>query len=224
MNPPATRQTSEPTGFNASQVCQSLLETTLRNGAQQMLQWAIEAEVTNYLHQHRDQRDERGHRLVVGNRHLPAHVGSLLEGGDVEDGADCGLSEEDDAHEQIQEFVPVDAIGLGAFAASVDFDAGGVEGAVVDALFDEESMEPESVAAGFVAGVDGSVSRETEFLFDEFDFLQECLFVSGVNTASADLFAIAEAEEPFGLAQFECEKEDCVCLGCVCCFGVLFHT
>ncbi|MBG89376.1 MAG: hypothetical protein CMO80_21115, partial [Verrucomicrobiales bacterium] len=49
MNTPATRQTSESIDFNASQVGQSLLETTLRNGAQQMLQQAIEAEVGNYL-------------------------------------------------------------------------------------------------------------------------------------------------------------------------------
>jgi len=72
MNTPATAQTSEPTDFNASQVCRSLLETTLRNGAQQMLQQAIEAEVADYLHQHRDQLDEQGRRLVVGNGHLPA--------------------------------------------------------------------------------------------------------------------------------------------------------
>ena len=72
MNTPATRQTSEPIDFTASQVCQSLLETTLRTGAQQMLQQAIEAEVANYLRQHREQLDEQGHRLVVGNGHLPA--------------------------------------------------------------------------------------------------------------------------------------------------------
>ena len=65
MNTPATGQTSEPIDFNASQVCQSLLETTLRNGAQQMLQQAIEEEVSNYPRQHRDHLDEPGHRLVV---------------------------------------------------------------------------------------------------------------------------------------------------------------
>ena len=57
MNTPATRRTSEPIDFNASQACQNLLETTFRNRPQQMLQRAIEDEVTNYLHQHRDQRD-----------------------------------------------------------------------------------------------------------------------------------------------------------------------
>ena len=72
MNTPATTQTSEPIDFNASQVCQSLLEQTLRQGAQQMLQGAIEEEVTNYLHQHREQCDDKGHRLVVGNGRLPA--------------------------------------------------------------------------------------------------------------------------------------------------------
>ena len=71
MNTPTTTQTSEPIDFNASQVCQSLLEQTLRNGAQQMLQQAIQAEVANYLHQHRDQLDSNGHRLVVGNGRLP---------------------------------------------------------------------------------------------------------------------------------------------------------
>ena len=50
---------------------QDPLTSVLRNGAQQLLTQAIEAEVAAYIDAHRDQRDERGHRLVVRNGHKP---------------------------------------------------------------------------------------------------------------------------------------------------------
>lgn len=51
--------------------CQNALEELLRQGAQQMLQQAIENEVTEYLERHAGQRDEQGHRLIVRNGRLP---------------------------------------------------------------------------------------------------------------------------------------------------------
>jgi transposase-like protein len=56
----------------ASGVCRNLLEETLRNGAQRLLAEAIEAEVEQYVQTHGTERDERGHRVVVRNGHLPA--------------------------------------------------------------------------------------------------------------------------------------------------------
>jgi|GraSoiStandDraft_4_1057263.scaffolds.fasta_scaffold294369_1 putative transposase len=50
---------------------QNPLDELLRAGAQQMLQQAIENEVTEYLTRYRDERDSDGHRLVVGNGRLP---------------------------------------------------------------------------------------------------------------------------------------------------------
>jgi len=44
-----------------------VLTEILRTGARQMLIDMIEEEVTNYLARHADERDERGHRLVVRN-------------------------------------------------------------------------------------------------------------------------------------------------------------
>ena len=55
----------------ASLVCESLLEETLRAGAQRLLAQAIEAEVEDYVQRHAQERDGRGHRLVVRNGHLP---------------------------------------------------------------------------------------------------------------------------------------------------------
>jgi len=43
----------------------------VRDGAQQMLQIAIEAEVADYVERHQALVDEQGHRLVVRNGRLP---------------------------------------------------------------------------------------------------------------------------------------------------------
>lgn len=50
----------------------ALLDQVVRQGAQQMLQKAIEAEVHVFLQEHQDRRDDQGKRLVVGNGHKPA--------------------------------------------------------------------------------------------------------------------------------------------------------
>ncbi|HEV2731173.1 MAG TPA: IS256 family transposase [Terriglobales bacterium] len=52
-------------------ICQNMLEETLRQGAQRLLAKAIEQEVEDYLQEHAQERDERGHRLVVRNGSLP---------------------------------------------------------------------------------------------------------------------------------------------------------
>jgi len=55
----------------ASTVCQNALEATLRQGAQVLLQAAIDNEVSDYIQAHQHQRDDQGHRQVVRNGHLP---------------------------------------------------------------------------------------------------------------------------------------------------------
>lgn len=47
--------------------CRTSLDRILRDGAQSMLQKAIEWEVQEYLMENEDKRDKSGHRLVVGN-------------------------------------------------------------------------------------------------------------------------------------------------------------
>jgi putative transposase len=49
----------------------SALDMILRQGAQRMLQAAVESEVADYIEGCRDLRDENGRRLVVRNGHLP---------------------------------------------------------------------------------------------------------------------------------------------------------
>ncbi len=56
----------------------SPLDELVREGAQRMLQTAIEAEVHEFVSQHSDRRDEQGNRLVVRNGHLPGR--ELLTG------------------------------------------------------------------------------------------------------------------------------------------------
>jgi transposase-like protein len=56
----------------------SPLDELVRQGAQQMLQTAIEAEVDDFLAQHHQRRDARGNRLVVRNGKLPSR--DLLTG------------------------------------------------------------------------------------------------------------------------------------------------
>jgi putative transposase len=50
----------------------SPLDELVRQGAQQMLQSAIEMEVDDFLAQHADRRDGRSNRLVVRNGYLPS--------------------------------------------------------------------------------------------------------------------------------------------------------
>jgi len=60
--------TSEAIPFPAAGI-QDALTQVLRDGAQKLLAQVVEAEVTAYIERHADQRDERGHRLVVRNGH-----------------------------------------------------------------------------------------------------------------------------------------------------------
>src|SRR5690348_16530112 len=50
---------------------QDALTEVLRLGAQKLLAQAIEAEVADWIEQHRHCLDDRGHRQVVRNGHLP---------------------------------------------------------------------------------------------------------------------------------------------------------
>jgi len=49
-----------------------VLDQILRQGAQRLLQVAIDREVAEYIQMHSQELDEQGHRLVVRNGHLPA--------------------------------------------------------------------------------------------------------------------------------------------------------
>ena len=60
------------------QVPGTILEQIARQGAQQMLAQALEAEVAEYLARHADQRDQHGHRLAVRNGYMPER--SLVTG------------------------------------------------------------------------------------------------------------------------------------------------
>lgn len=53
---------------------QDVLTEILRQGAQQLLAQAVEQEVETYLGEHRDERDDQGHRLAVRNGYLPART------------------------------------------------------------------------------------------------------------------------------------------------------
>jgi putative transposase len=69
---------SEVVEFREAFEARSALDEIVREGARQMLQAAIEAEVDGFLVQHADRRDECGKRVVVRNGHLPSR--ELLTG------------------------------------------------------------------------------------------------------------------------------------------------
>jgi transposase-like protein len=72
LSGPASAVDAEVLEFRAQFGSSSPLDELVRHGAQQMLQSAIEMEVDDFLVQHAQRRDARGHRLVVRNGYQPA--------------------------------------------------------------------------------------------------------------------------------------------------------
>jgi len=68
----------ETLAFRSQFESRSPLDELIREGAQRMLQAAINAEVEEFIAQHDERRDEQGRRLVVRNGHLPSR--ELLTG------------------------------------------------------------------------------------------------------------------------------------------------
>jgi transposase-like protein len=71
-NPELDNLDLEVAGFQEQFNGRGLLDQVVRQGAQQMLQKAVEAEVQVFLQEHQDRRDDQGKRLVVGNGYKPA--------------------------------------------------------------------------------------------------------------------------------------------------------
>lgn len=69
---PAVELDSEVVAFRRQFEDGSTLDQIIREGAQRMLQAAINAEVDSFVERHSDRRDEHGRRLVVRNGSLPA--------------------------------------------------------------------------------------------------------------------------------------------------------
>ena len=69
---------SEVLAFREQFEDRSTLDAIIRQGAQQMLQAAIDAEVEAFIERHGDRRDAQGRRLVVRNGNLPSR--SILTG------------------------------------------------------------------------------------------------------------------------------------------------
>lgn len=78
LDGPATTLDAEVLEFRAEFGQSSPLDELVRQGAQQMLQSAIEREVEDFLAQYAERRDARGRRQVVRNGYLPAR--ELLTG------------------------------------------------------------------------------------------------------------------------------------------------
>src|SRR5262249_53853302 len=112
-------------------------------------------------------------------------------------------------NEYINQFGDIQRIRLGSPLSAVDLDAGGVDHAVVDAVMDEEAMEPEAIAAGLVAGGDGRVGGQAEAALCLCDLAQQQLGVAGGEGGEAGLLAEADGkgELPGVPAQLEGEVE-----------------
>jgi transposase-like protein len=70
----ATMQEVTTTTVSFPSTSRDVLTEVLREGAQQMLTTAIEAEVAGWIESHAHLRDERGHRQVVRNGYLPERM------------------------------------------------------------------------------------------------------------------------------------------------------
>ena len=68
---PEVEVDSEVIEFRSQFEERSPLDQIVRDGAQRMLQQAIEAEVCQFLLQYDDRRDEQGNRLVIRNGYKP---------------------------------------------------------------------------------------------------------------------------------------------------------
>jgi transposase-like protein len=53
---------------------QDVLTDVLRDGAQQLLAQAVEAEVASWIESHKEVVDENGHRMIVRNGHMPTRT------------------------------------------------------------------------------------------------------------------------------------------------------
>jgi len=53
---------------------QDVLTDVLRDGAQQLLAQAVEAEVATWIESHKEVVDENGHRMIVRNGHMPTRT------------------------------------------------------------------------------------------------------------------------------------------------------
>ena len=71
LNPESRTVDSEVVAFRAQFESRSTLDEIVQDGAQRMLQAAIEVEVDEFLADHAGRVDEDGRRHVVRNGHLP---------------------------------------------------------------------------------------------------------------------------------------------------------
>jgi len=103
-----------------------------------------------------------------------------------------------------QQLVAVQAIGLGASGTPIDLDARGVDHDVVDALFDQPAVQPPTVAAGLVAGVDLALGAQAAARAGLGQTLQHCDGVASVHGIAARAApAVAEAQLPLLVGQLE---------------------
>lgn len=70
-HPEGESQSTDVVRFPTAESARSVLDELVRQGAQRMLQAAIDAEVEEFLLTHDGRRDGRGNRQVVRNGHLP---------------------------------------------------------------------------------------------------------------------------------------------------------
>jgi hypothetical protein len=103
----------------------------------------------------------------------------------------------------------VEGIALGSAGAAVDFDRRGIDNVIVDTLIDEPAMQPETIAAGLVAGDHGSVVWQTETLpgAPKFHVQQSDVPRGDGSQAWLASHAGVEAEFPGGPAELEGEIE-----------------
>jgi len=132
----------------------------------------------------------------------------ILGRGDVDDAPEFVLAAViTDQHGE--QFGNVEGIGFGASGAAIDLDTGGIDDEVPDMNMSEIAMDPEAVAAGFIAREDGGIVGQSEALFGELDLALEGVEVAGGDGAESGFLGHrrGEGEVPGGPAEIESEVE-----------------
>src|SRR5262249_18036773 len=111
--------------------------------------------------------------------------------------------------EQVQELARVHWVALHVLAAAVDLDGPGVHHDIVDPATRQRAVQPEAIAARFVAGADRGVRRQVEALLGPGNLFVQPGQVARRQGPEARLLGRlgGAGDQPLVLPEFQCEVQ-----------------
>jgi hypothetical protein len=113
------------------------------------------------------------------------------------------------AHQHHHQLACVNPVGLGVLGATIRFDAGRIHHQILNVMGQQVAMQPESVAARFVATLHRCTLGQAEALLGPCDLLFKCCQVARRDLAPARFLTQSdrEAQRPVLFAQLEGQVE-----------------